>query len=75
MNILRPEKKDLVCYDGYFSRASKYEKLGTINIKELIKSKSNNSTPEEDELAAIQEKQRTQKVKDLRLQRKLSKNN
>lgn len=46
--------KDLVCYNGYFSRASKYEKLDTITIQELIKTENNNAatfyTPEEDEL-------------------------
>lgn len=46
--------KDLVCYNGYFSRTSKYEKLPTITIQELIMTQNNNAatfyTPEEDEL-------------------------
>lgn len=46
--------KNLVCYIGYGSRASKYEKLPTITIQELIMTQNNNAatfyTPEEDEL-------------------------
>lgn len=46
--------KDLVCYNGYFSRASKYEELDTITMQELIKTINNDAatfyTPEEDEL-------------------------
>ncbi|MEE0699342.1 MAG: hypothetical protein U0M66_01955 [Bacilli bacterium] len=46
--------KDLVCYVGYGSRASKYEKLPTITMQELIMTQNNNSTsfytPEENEL-------------------------
>ncbi len=46
--------KNLVCYIGYGSRASKYEKLSTITIQELIMTQHNNDatfyTPEEDEL-------------------------
>lgn len=45
--------KNLVCYIGYGSRASKYEKLPTITIQELIMTQNNNAatfyTPEEDE--------------------------
>lgn len=46
--------KNLVCYVGYGSRASKYEKLPTIAIQEFIMIQNNNDgtcyTPEEDEL-------------------------
>ena len=46
--------KDLVCYIGYGSRKSKYEKLPTITIQELIMTQNNAVprfyTPEEDEL-------------------------
>jgi hypothetical protein len=46
--------KNLVCYIGYGSRASKYENLSTITIQELINTQNNNAatfyTPEEDEL-------------------------
>ena len=46
--------KNLVCYIGYGSRASKYEKLSTITIQELIMTQNNNATtfytPEENEL-------------------------
>lgn len=44
--------KNLVCYIGYGSRASKYEKLPTITIQELIMTQNNNAatfyTPEEE---------------------------
>ncbi len=45
--------KDLVCYIGYGLRASKYEKLSTITIQELLMSKNNVAyfyTKEENEL-------------------------
>lgn len=46
--------KNLVCYIGYGSRASKYEKLQTITVQELIMVYANNAatfyTPEENEL-------------------------
>ena len=46
--------KDLECYVGYFSRASKKEKLDTVTIQDLILTLWNNAatfyTPEEDEL-------------------------
>ncbi len=46
--------KDLVCYSGYFSRSSKYEKLEIITLQELIQTTWNDCvtkyTPEEDEL-------------------------
>lgn len=46
--------KELICYVNYFSRASKYEKLNTVTMRELIKTQWNNAatfyTPEEDEL-------------------------
>lgn len=86
--------KDLVCYIGYGSRASKYEQLPTTTIQELIITHNNNAatfyTPEEDELhqklvntlynlidqdELIKEQKNTQKekVKQLRLKRKLEK--
>lgn len=46
--------KDLVCYVGYFSKASKKEKLHTVSIKRLILYLNNDAvtfyTPEETEL-------------------------
>ena len=46
--------KDLVCYVGYFSKASKKEKLHTVSIKKLILYLNNDAvtfyTPEETEL-------------------------
>ena len=46
--------KDLVCYDGYFARTNKHEKLSIITIQELIRTQNNNAgtfyTTEEDEL-------------------------
>ncbi len=77
--------KELVCYVNYFSRASKYEKLNTITIHELIKTQGNNATtfytPEEDELhqrflnalvsQVDQESVTKEEVKRLRLERKL----
>lgn len=46
--------KDLKCYVGYFSRASKREKMDTISIQDLILTQNNNAatfyTPEETEL-------------------------
>ena len=79
--------KDLICYNGYFSRASKKEKVDTISIQELILTKNNNAvtfyTPEEHELhqrivnaIASQvdpEVVRQEEVKQLRLERKLEK--
>lgn len=77
--------KDLVCYVGYFSRASKNEKIDTVTIQELIKTIHNDCitkyTPEETKLhqrmvnaLASQidtEEIRKEEVKQLRLQRKL----
>lgn len=79
--------KDLVCYDGYFSRASKKEKVDTISIEELILTQNNSDTtsytPEEHELhqrivnaIASQidpEVVRQEEVKKLRKERKLKK--
>lgn len=46
--------KDLICYIGYFFRSSKYQKLETITIQELIlnqwNSMTNKYTKEEDDL-------------------------
>ena len=46
--------KDLVCYVGYFSRASKNEKMSTVSVQEMIKTIYDNCvtkyTPEETEL-------------------------
>lgn len=80
-------KKELLCYNRYFSRASKYEKLNTVTIKELIKNQWNNATtkytPEEDVLhqrlvnvlasQVDQEVVSKEEVKKLRLERKLAK--
>ena len=79
--------KDLECYIGYFSRASKKEKVDTISIQELILTQNNNAatfyTPEEDELhqrfvnaiasQVDQEVVKQEEVKRLRLERKLEK--
>ena len=80
-------KKELLCYNRYFSRASKYEKLNTVTIGELIKNQWNNATtkytPEEDVLhqrlvnvlasQVNQEVVSKEEVKKLRLERKLAK--
>ncbi|MDD6879928.1 MAG: hypothetical protein PUD59_06915, partial [bacterium] len=46
--------KDLLCYVGYFSRASKNEKMDTVSVQEMIKKVHNDCitkyTPEETEL-------------------------
>lgn len=79
--------KDLECYVGYFSRASKKEKLDTVTIQDLILTLWNNAatfyTPEEDELhqrlvnaiasQVDQETVKQEEVKRLRLERKLEK--
>ena len=79
--------KDLICYNGYFSRASKKEKVDTISIQELILTQNNNAatfyTPEETELhqrivnaissAVDHEAVRQEEVKRLRLERKIEK--
>lgn len=79
--------KDLECYVGYFSRASKKEKLDTVTIQDLILTLWNNAatfyTPEEDELhqrlvnaiasQVDQEVVKQEEVKRLRLERKLEK--
>lgn len=79
--------KDLECYVGYFSRASKKEKLDTVTIPDLILTLWNNAatfyTPEEDELhqrlvnaiasQVDQEVVKQEEVKRLRLERKLEK--
>lgn len=86
--------KNLVCYIGYGSRASKYEKLPTITIQELIMKQNHNVatfyTPEEnelhqrlvnvltnlinqDDLSEEYKKIKKEKVRQLRLQRKLEK--
>lgn len=79
--------KDLECYVGYFSRASKKEKLDTVTIQDLILTLWNNAatfyTPEEDELhqrlvnaiasQVDQEVVKQEEVKRLRLEIKLEK--
>ena len=79
--------KDLECYVGYFWRASKKEKLDTISVQNLILTQNNDAatfyTPEEDELhqrlvnaiasQVDQEVVKQEKVKRLRLERKLEK--
>ncbi len=79
--------KDLECYVGYFSRASKKEKLDTISVQDLILTQNNNAatfyTPEEDELhqrlvnaiasQVDNELVKQEEVKRLRLERKLEK--
>lgn len=79
--------KDLECYVGYFSRASKKEKLDTISVQDLILTQNNNAatfyTPEEDELhqrlvnaiasQVDNELVKQEEVKRLRLERKLVK--
>lgn len=79
--------KNLECYVGYFSRASKKEKLDTVTIQDLILTLWNNAatfyTPEEDELhqrlvnaiasQVDQEVVKQEEVKRLRLERKLEK--
>ena len=79
--------KDLECYVGYFSRASKKEKLDTVTIQDLILTLWNDAatfyTPEEDELhqrlvnaiasQVEQEVVKQEEVKRLRLERKLEK--
>ena len=79
--------KELECYVGYFSRASKKEKLNTISVQELILTQNNNAatfyTPEEGELHqrfvnAIasqldQDVVKKKEVKQLRIKRKLEK--
>lgn len=79
--------KDLECYVGYFSRASKKEKLDTILVQNLILTQNNDAatfyTPEEDELhqrlvnaigsQVDQEVVKQEEVKRLRLERKLEK--
>ncbi len=81
--------KELVCYVNYFSRTSKYEKLNTVTMSELIKTRQNDVatryTPEEVELhqrlvnalssQIDQETISNEKVKRLRLERKLEKTN
>lgn len=46
--------ENLLCYNGYGSRASKYEKIPTVTVQELLKTQSNSAsnlyTPEETEL-------------------------
>ena len=80
--------KNLKCYVNYFSRTSKYEKLSTTTIQDLIMFKD--YTPEEkelhqklvnsisslinqEELLKEQEKIKKEEVKKLRLQRKIKK--
>lgn len=79
--------KDLVCYVGYFSRASKNEKMDTVSVQEMIKTVHNNCvtkyTPEETELQqrlvnilasqVDQAEVKEEEVKQLRLQRRLNK--
>lgn len=81
--------KELVCYVNYFSRASKYEKLDTVTMSELIKTQWNDVasryTLEEDALhqrlvnvlanQVDQEIVSKEEVKRLRLERKLEKAN
>ena len=77
--------KDLICYNGYFSRTSKREKVDTISIQELILTQKNNAatfyTPEEHELhqrianaiasQVDHDVVRQENIKQLRLERKL----
>ena len=79
--------KDLKCYVGYFSRASKNEKVYTTTIQDLILTQNNNAatfyTPEEHELhqrivnaiasRVDHEAVRQEEVNQLRLERKLEK--
>ena len=79
--------KNLKCYVGYFSRASKNEKVYTTTIQDLILTQNNNAatfyTPEEHELhqrivnaiasQVDHEAVRQEEVKQLRLERKLEK--
>ena len=83
--------KDLVCYIGYFSRASQSEKMDTVSVGEMLRTRHNDCvtkyTPEETALhqrmvnalasQVDQEEVRKEEVKQLRLQRRLekSKNN
>ncbi len=75
--------KELVCYNGYFSRKSKKEKLETISIQELILTQGSNPetfyTQEETELHqrfvdVIARKANQDEVKRLRLDKKMRKN-
>ena len=79
--------KDLKCYEGYFLRDNKNEKINTISIQDLILTQHNNAatfyTPEEDELhqkivdilesQINQDELKKEEVKQLRLKRKLEK--
>ena len=79
--------KDLICYVGYFSRASKNEKVDIVSMQELIQSIHNDCvtkyTPEETELhqrmvnslanQIDKDGIKKEEVKQLRLQRKLEK--
>lgn len=77
--------KNLVCYMGYGSRASKYETLPTTTIQELIMTYNHQAdyTPEEDELhqrlvnalfsQLDSDEARKEKTKRLRLERKIEK--
>lgn len=79
--------KDLLCYVGYFSRASKNEKVDIVSMQELIQSIHNDCftkyTPEETELyqrmvnalanQIDKDEIKKEEVKQLRLQRKLEK--
>lgn len=79
--------KDLLCYEGYFSRANKEESMNTVSVRELIKDIDNDCvtkyTPEETALhqrlvnvlsnKIDQEELKKEEVQQLRLQRKLNK--
>lgn len=79
--------KDLLCYEGYFSRANKEENMNTVSVRELIKDIDNDCvtkyTPEETALhqrfvnalsnQIDREKLKKEEVQQLRLQRKLNK--
>lgn len=79
--------KDLICYVGYFSRASKKEKVYTTTIQDLILTQNNNAatfyTPEETALhqrivnaiasQVDHEAVRQEEVEQLRLERKIEK--
>lgn len=79
--------KDLVCYIGYFSRASQSEKMDTVSVGEMLRTRHNDCvtkyTPEETALhqrmvnalasQVDQEEVRKEEVKQLRLQRRLEK--
>ena len=79
--------KDLVCYIGYFSRASQSEKMDMVSVADMLRTPHNDCvtkyTPEETALhqrmvnalasQVDQQEVRKEEVKQLRLQRRLEK--